>query len=150
MGYDVNMVVVEKSKFPTREIKKSTKPYDDGSGFEDELDTKGKPVYTGRQTYYCGHTSKLAARTKADDELAKQSSCYFFPPCGDGNHEVMIDQYEETIRERSIDDVIEALENDIKLEPRPYRRLPPALAALKAIREHWGNTDQLRVLFYAH
>lgn len=78
-----------------------------------------------------------------------ETDCYFY--ADDGDTEVMQDCYGEPLKEASVNDVINALENSIK-NGETYRRLFPVLAALKVIEEQQSNGTwaDIRVLHYGY
>lgn len=92
---------------------------------------------------------KLDRQTAADRRLAK-SVLYYIYPIGEGNTAVLADKYGLPLRLRDVDAVISAITADMCGVERPYRRLLPALNALVAARETWGNSGKLKVLFYGH
>ena len=67
----------------------------------------------------------------------------------DGNTQIIEDRYGDTLKEASVEEVIEKLERIVE-DGEDYRRIFPLLAALKVFEEqsnHWGN---IAVLHYGY
>ena len=67
----------------------------------------------------------------------------------DGDTQIVEDRYGDTLKEASVEEVVEKLERIVE-NGEDYRRIFPLLAALKAFESHsnqWGN---IAVLHYGY
>ena len=75
------------------------------------------------------------------------TDCYFY--ADDGNTKVLEDRYGEPLREIPIEDIITVLEEVIQ-NGDEYRRIFPALAALKELNRRNGQWRELVILHYGY
>ena len=75
------------------------------------------------------------------------TECYFY--ADDGDTKVLEDRYGDPFREMPIEDVIDILENELS-NGDGYRRIYPALAALKALEHQEHQWGELVVLHYGY
>ena len=78
-----------------------------------------------------------------------KTDCYFYGD--DGDTKILKDEYDKPLTEIPIEKVIAILETDIA-DGNDYRRIPPVLAALKAIKEQkdYGIWQDVVVLHYGY
>lgn len=79
----------------------------------------------------------------------KKTDCYFY--ADDGNTEVLEDMYGDTLKEATVEDVINVLEEAVD-SGENYRRIFPLLSALKTIHEQQmdGRWKEIVVLHYGY
>lgn len=83
------------------------------------------------------------------DRLTKSPKTNYYFYADDGNTRVLEDMYGDKLTETSLADVIEILEEQID-NGETYRRIYPALAALKELEEHKDQWHELAVLHYGY
>lgn len=122
MGYDITLYVVEK-----------TNSMNDGKYYAQEIARFDMFVFPE------------LARFMADEP---PTDCYFY--ADDGNTHVVEDRYGSPLTETEVSEMIYFLEDVVKNTYwTVYRRIPPVLAALKAIKQQidegvWKNVVVLR------
>ncbi len=79
----------------------------------------------------------------------KKTDCYFY--ADDGNTKVLEDMYGDTLKESTVEDVINVLEEAVD-SGENYRRIFPLLSALKTIHEQQmdGRWKEIVVLHYGY
>ena len=79
----------------------------------------------------------------------KKTDCYFY--ADDGNTKVLEDMYGDTLKEATVEDVINVLEEAVD-SGENYRRIFPLLSALKTIHEQQmdGRWKETVVLHYGY
>ena len=158
MGYEIKLYIGKTHSDREEIARDMSKPYEDGSGFEYQKDTKGEYIKTGRIEKYfsiyamvdlckCGYDSKTYALSGKSHKLGNENKDkYFYYFYGsDGNSQVVEDRYGDYMHAIPIQDVIDALIVDSQEDE--YRRYKWAIALLNSM-----NTDQenLEVLFFGY
>jgi bisphosphoglycerate-independent phosphoglycerate mutase (AlkP superfamily) len=83
------------------------------------------------------------------DVFKQNTDCYFF--ADDGNTRVLKDKYGDVLKEASVEDVIQVLENAVT-SGETYRRIAPLLSTLKTIFEQQKNNawKDIAILHYGY
>ncbi len=85
------------------------------------------------------------------DWFSNKPSTKHYIYADDGDTQIIEDRYGDTLKEASVEEVIDRLERIVEAENGiDYRRIFPLLAALKVFEEqsnHWGN---IAVLHYGY
>lgn len=69
----------------------------------------------------------------------------------DGDTQIIEDRYGDTLKEASVEEVIDKIERIIGIEnEEDYRRIFPLLAALKAFESYGNQWDDIAVLHYGY
>jgi hypothetical protein len=156
MGYETKLIIGKSTGVQWDEREKDkTKPYSDGSGFEDKVGKDGNPVLTGRKgTFFqvfmeldlckmgSGPLSSLQSETVS---RAKANGKQFFEFYGstDGNHAVCEDRYGDPLWPVPLAEVLHAL----RQEDASYRRVKWAVALLEAMAD---EPEGVEVMFFGH
>lgn len=157
MGYEIKILIGKSTNHPSLEIKRTTIPYADGSGFEPERDEKGSYVYTGNtehwfQIYAMIDMCKLGYQSAPLNDLISESfslaasklSQIHFYYSDDGNTHIKEDRYGARMHPVPLKRLAETL-ND--LDDMEYRRL----RWLKALVDEMAkDPEELQVMFFGY
>lgn len=159
MGYEIKLIIGKASETGSPEYEEDkNKPFDDGSGFEWKKDEHGKPIPTGRTSFYfrvmaeldlckIGHGSDplvdLIDKTQKE-AMADKYRVFEFYGTGEGDKAVQEDKYGVKFLPVSVRDLLTALQSR---KGEDYRRFDWAIALLESMKD---DIEGIQVIFYGH
>lgn len=160
MGYEIKMMIGKSSVRGPEYEHDMSKPFSDGSGYENKRDEKGNLLPTGRELiwfqimaevdlcklgYQDDSLNRLIQKSHDDAKADAKHSYYVYGL--DGNMEFSEDRYGSKLSPVPVTDVLAAMNESHPTENSEYRRTKWAKSLLAAMVD---DSEQLEVMFWGY